>query len=70
VSFIDAIMHAIVAGIPVGRRPWGIAVTPDGRKLCTADGLSRDVSVIDVAARRVTATIPAGDGPWDVVIGR
>jgi DNA-binding beta-propeller fold protein YncE len=30
--------------IPVGQRPWGIALTPDGRKLYAANGLSNVMS--------------------------
>jgi YVTN family beta-propeller protein len=52
--------------IPVGQRPWGIALTPDGRKLYTANGLSDDVSVVDTATNKVIATIKAGDGPWGI----
>ena len=33
----------------VGDRPWGIAVSSDGKKIYTANGPSADVSVIDVA---------------------
>jgi YVTN family beta-propeller protein len=52
----------------VGQRPWGIAITPDNKKLYTANGLSNDVSVIDTATNKVITTIKAGDGPWGVVI--
>ncbi len=31
----------------VGQRPWGIALTPDGGRLYTANGPSNDVSVVD-----------------------
>jgi len=60
----------MVASIPVGRRPWGIAITPDGQTLYTANGLSGDVSVIDTATRRVMATIKAGAGAWGVALTR
>ena len=53
-----------VSGVPVGKRPWGIAVTPDGKRLYTANGLSGDVSVLDTATLKVIATIPAGEGAW------
>jgi YVTN family beta-propeller protein len=43
-------------------------MTPDGRKLYTANGISNDVSVIDVATLRAVKTIPAGDGPWGLAI--
>ena len=45
-----------------------VRITPDGKKIYTANGLSNDVSVIDVGAERVTKTIQAGDGPWGVAL--
>ena len=46
------------------------AISADGRRLYTANGLSNDVSVVDLGDGRVIATIPAGEGPWDIVIPR
>ena len=43
-------------------------MTPDGRKLYTANGVSNDVSVIDTSTNKVTATIKAGDGPWGIAL--
>jgi YVTN family beta-propeller protein len=54
--------------IPVGKRPWGIALSPDGRKIYTANGVSNDVSVIDTNTNQVIATIKAGDGPWGIAL--
>ena len=59
---------ALVTLIPVGQRPWGIAISPDGRKLYTANGLSNDVSVIDTSTNKVIATIKVGDGPWGIAV--
>ena len=42
--------------MPVGKRPWGIALTPDGRKLYTANGPSNDVSVVDADKLTVEKT--------------
>jgi YVTN family beta-propeller protein len=53
----------------VGQRPWGIALTPDGRKLYTANGPSNDVSVVDTEKMQVLKKIPAGKIPWGVAIG-
>jgi YVTN family beta-propeller protein len=66
VAVIDSEQLSLVNVIPVGQRPWGIALTPDGRKLYTANGLSDDVSVVDTATNKVIATIKAGDGPWGI----
>jgi len=57
-----------VALIPVGKRPWNMAITPDGRKLYVANGRSGSVSAIDVAASRKLLDIPVGALPWGVVI--
>jgi YVTN family beta-propeller protein len=43
-------------------------MTPDGRKVYTANGLSNDISVIDTASNKVIATIRAGDGPWGIAL--
>jgi YVTN family beta-propeller protein len=68
VSIVDAAKNAVVGRIPVGRRPWGIAISPDGRTLYTADGLSNQLSVIDVATRRVRATVKTDKQPWGVAV--
>ena len=68
VSVIDAATNEVVAEVPVGRRPWGIAVSPDGSRIYTANGASNDVSVIDAAALRVVETVPVGERPWGVTI--
>ena len=56
----------MIGSVLVGKRPWNLALTTDGRKLYTANGVSNDVSVIDTAALKVIATIHAGEGPWGV----
>ena len=65
---IDGERFTLLELIPVGQRPWGIALTPDGRKLYTANGISNDVTVIDTASNKVIATIKAGDGPWGIAL--
>jgi YVTN family beta-propeller protein len=54
----------------VGVRPWGIGLTPDGKKLYTANGPSNDVSVIDVATAAIIGKIKAGSLPWGVVVAK
>jgi len=53
----------------VGARVWGIAVSPDGRTVYTANGPSNDVSIIDAASLTVTKKVPVGQSPWGVAIG-
>ena len=50
----------VLARIPVGRNPKGIALSPDGGKLYVANRLDDTVSVLDTAKGRIAATIPLG----------
>jgi YVTN family beta-propeller protein len=68
VSVIDTASNKIVATIPVGQRPWNMALTPDGSKLYVANGRSNSVSVIDTANRVKLRDIAVGKLPWGVVI--
>jgi PQQ-dependent catabolism-associated beta-propeller protein len=60
----DQILKTIAS---VGQRVWGVALTPDGRFLYTANGPSNDVSCIDTQDFSVRR-IPAGQSPWGVAI--
>lgn len=51
----------------VGMRPWGLALTRDGR-LLTANGPSDDVSVIDPKTGRVVRRVRTGGSPWGVIV--
>jgi YVTN family beta-propeller protein len=66
---VDATTDAVRGAVAVGKRPWGIALTPDGKKLYSANGPSNDVTVVDLATLAVTKTIAAGGVPWGVAIG-
>jgi len=57
-----------VASLEAGQRPWGIALSPDGKMLYTANGPSNDVSIIDLATNQVTKKIAVGRGPWGVAV--
>jgi len=54
--------------VPVGQRPWNMALTPDGKKLYVANGRSNSVTVIDTASRSKLRDIAVGKLPWGVVI--
>jgi YVTN family beta-propeller protein len=55
--------------IEVGARPWGIALSQDGRRLYTANGPSNDVTIVDTSSLSVLKKVPVGKGPWGVVVG-
>jgi len=57
----------VIDTIPVGKRPWGIALSPDAKRLYTADGRSNQVSVIDTETRKVVASIPVSERPNDLL---
>lgn len=71
VAVLDTRAGRFVAAIPVGTRPWGIALAPDGKRLWTANGPpGNDVSVVDLATRRVVRRVPVGTAPWGVALTR
>src|SRR6266852_2051587 len=58
VSVIDTATDTVIATIPVGLAPFGVAVSPDGSKVYVTNISSNTVSVIDTATNTVIATIP------------
>ena len=63
---VDTATNTIVARIPVGKRPWNMAITGDGKKLYVACGRSNAVAVIDTESRTKIAEVPVGVLPWGV----
>jgi YVTN family beta-propeller protein len=68
VDVFDVASKRFVASVPVGQRPWNMAITPDGKKLYVANGRSGTVSVIDTAANRRVADVKVDELPWGVAI--
>ena len=54
---LSASANYVVARIPVGQAPKGLALSPDGKQLYVANRTGDDISIVDTAARRVTGTI-------------
>jgi YVTN family beta-propeller protein len=65
---IDTATNEVVGSVKVGTRPWGVEISPDGKRLYTANGPSGDVSVVDAETMTVMATVPSGKSPWGVAI--
>jgi YVTN family beta-propeller protein len=63
VALVDTASFTVMAKVPVGQRPWNMAVSADGRKVYVAAGRSHAVSVIDIASRTSSA-VPVGRLPW------
>jgi YVTN family beta-propeller protein len=69
VSVIDTATNTVVATVPVGGVPIGVAVTPDGKHAYVANFTDGTVSVIATATSNTTGTpIPVGNGPEGVAI--
>jgi YVTN family beta-propeller protein len=68
ISVMDPATNTIVATIPVGARPQGIAVTPNGAFAYTANFSDNTVSVISAATNTVVATVPVGAQPTGIAI--
>jgi YVTN family beta-propeller protein len=68
VSVIDTATNTVVATIPVGVAPNGIAITPDGTRAYVTDNGSDTVSVIDTTNNTVIATVVVEVGPIAVAI--
>jgi YVTN family beta-propeller protein len=63
---MDAQSMRPLKSVAVGRRPWGVAISPDGKTVFTANGPSNDVTVTDAATLQVIAKIPVGERPWGI----
>ncbi len=68
VVIVDAEERKILKYILVGRRPWGLGITPDGDRLFVLNGLSDDVTIIDIEAQRPVRTSRTGLVPHSVEI--
>jgi YVTN family beta-propeller protein len=63
VSVIDIVNNKVIATVNVGLQPIGVAITPDGTKVCVTNSGSNSVSIIDTATNKVTATVKVGESP-------
>jgi YVTN family beta-propeller protein len=63
ISVIDTQKNAVVATIPVHRRPYFLDVDPSGDIAYVANSGSNSVSIVDLTARREVGTVATGDGP-------
>jgi YVTN family beta-propeller protein len=73
VSVTDVERNTVIASVPVGDFPEGIAVSPDGKQVYVTNSGNSDVpgntiSVIDTTTNKVTATVKVGSDPSGVAI--
>jgi YVTN family beta-propeller protein len=65
---IDTASNMVVATVPVGNLPCGVAIAPDGKHAYVTNYFSNTVSVIATATNVVVATVPVENGPSGVGI--
>src|SRR5580658_5347822 len=65
-SLIDTADDHVIAEIPVGKTPRGIAASPDGKKLYVSDQPNSALVVVDLASRTVAGSIALGESPEGV----
>jgi len=63
VSVINTSTNTVIATIPVGGSPVGVAVSPDGSRVIVTNQDSNTISVISTTTNAVIATIPVGNSP-------
>jgi YVTN family beta-propeller protein len=68
VSVIDTSSNAVVATVPVGNGPSGVAVNSSGTRVYVANTNSNTISVINTATNTVIATIGPVSGPIGVAV--
>lgn len=67
-SDLSASSNYVIARIPVGRNPRGLALSADGRRLLVANRLDDSISVIDTQTLKVASIVALnGDEPLNVL---
>jgi gliding motility-associated-like protein len=68
VSVIDISTNTVVATVPVGSNPIGVAISSDGQKVYVSNKGSKSVSVINTSNNIVASTITVGNSPIGLVV--
>jgi YVTN family beta-propeller protein len=68
VSVIDTGTNTLIATVPVGSEPAGVAITPNGAFAYVTNYGGSTVSVIATATNTVTATVTVGSQPLGVAV--
>ena len=68
VSVIDTASNAVVATVPVGAAPFGVAVHPTNGRAYVANAADNTVSVLDTATHTVLTVVSVGAAPYGVAV--
>jgi YVTN family beta-propeller protein len=66
-SIVDLSTNTVVAAVPVGDYPQGVAINPAGTAVYVANTMSNEFTVIDTITHTAT-TLPGGSGPCGVAV--
>jgi len=67
VAEIDPATWQVVRHFPTGERNWGVALSPDDKRLYAASGISGDVTIIDLGSHAVVRRVKYDGKPWGAV---
>ena len=70
IAVVDTRRRAITSTVPVGKDPYGAALTPDGLHVYSGNLGDNSLSVIDTQTLRVTATVPGLKAPRQAIVFR
>lgn len=70
ISVVDLDRRAVVAAVPTGRKPHGVAVAPDGSSIFVSNEGDGTLTIIDGEHHRVRATVPVGGTPHQIEVTR
>jgi len=62
-ALVDPVAGKLVSVAPVGRRPRGIAVSPDNKRIFVATSDDNTIKIIDSETLKTTGTLPSGKDP-------
>ena len=63
VSVFDGNTNQVISTIPVGKRPRGVGISPDGTEVYVAVSLDNLIAVVDPVKLEVIRTFSCGDDP-------
>ena len=68
VSLVDLATNQVTARVPVGDRPWGVAVDPRGARVYVTNEAANSLTVLDPLAGVAITTVPVGTFPLGVAV--
>src|SRR5918995_777953 len=63
ITIVDGDKLAVVATVPVGNRPRGIALSPDGKWLYICASEDDAIEIMDTETRKILGRLPSGPDP-------